>query len=286
MTEENLENKNERRTRKTVGGGQKVRRTNNNEETKVKIEKKPTKRKTKREFNTENKENREKRNSSKTRKNNQDIFKASKLKIIPLGGLHEVGKNITVFEYENEIIVVDCGLSFPEDDMLGVDLVIPDISYLEKNVDKIKGLIITHGHEDHIGSVPYLLKKINIPIYAPKLAAGLIRNKLEEHKLLRSTTLIEIMQGQTLQLGKNFKVEIIRSTHSIPDSVMLAITTPAGTILHTGDFKVDYTPIDGKIMDLCRIAEIGNQGVLALMSDSTNAERKGLFKWLNSFSEI
>ena len=283
MTEENLENKNERRTRKTVGGGQKVRRTNNNEEAKVKIEKKPTKRKTKREFNTENKENREKRNSSKTRKNNQDIFKASKLKIIPLGGLHEVGKNITVFEYENEIIVVDCGLSFPEDDMLGVDLVIPDISYLEKNVDKIKGLIITHGHEDHIGSVPYLLKKINIPIYAPKLAAGLIRNKLEEHKLLRSTTLIEIMQGQTLQF---FKVEIIRSTHSIPDSVMLAITTPAGTILHTGDFKVDYTPIDGKIMDLCRIAEIGNQGVLALMSDSTNAERKGFTMSESSIGEV
>ena len=319
MTEENLENKKERRTRKTGEGGQRIRKTNNrrirekqeninknenkientnkveiihraekvnNEEENVKVEKKTTRRRTKREFNTENKENREKRSSSKTRKNNQDIFKASKLKIIPLGGLHEVGKNITVFEYENEIIVVDCGLSFPEDDMLGVDLVIPDISYLEKNVDKIKGLIITHGHEDHIGSVPYLLKKINIPIYAPKLAAGLIRNKLEEHKLLRSTTLIEIMQGQTLQLGKNFKVEIIRSTHSIPDSVMLAITTPAGTILHTGDFKVDYTPIDGKIMDLCRIAEIGNQGVLALMSDSTNAERKGFTMSESSIGEV
>ena len=319
MTEKNLENKKERRTRKTGEGGQRIRKTNNrrirekqeninknenkientnkveiihraekvnNEEENVKVEKKTTRRRTKREFNTENKENREKRSSSKTRKNNQDIFKASKLKIIPLGGLHEVGKNITVFEYENEIIVVDCGLSFPEDDMLGVDLVIPDISYLEKNVDKIKGLIITHGHEDHIGSVPYLLKKINIPIYAPKLAAGLIRNKLEEHKLLRSTTLIEIMQGQTLQLGKNFKVEIIRSTHSIPDSVMLAITTPAGTILHTGDFKVDYTPIDGKIMDLCRIAEIGNQGVLALMSDSTNAERKGFTMSESSIGEV
>ena len=315
MTEENLENKKERRTRKTGEGGQRIRKTNNRrirekqeninknesenkveiihraekinkEEGNVKIEKKTTKRRTKREFNTENKEKNEKRNSSKTRKNNQDIFKASKLKIIPLGGLHEVGKNITVFEYENEIIVVDCGLSFPEDDMLGVDLVIPDISYLEKNVDKIKGLIITHGHEDHIGSVPYLLKKINIPIYAPKLAAGLIRNKLEEHKLLRSTTLIEIMQGQTLQLGKNFKIEIIRSTHSIPDSVMLAITTPAGTILHTGDFKVDYTPIDGKIMDLGRIAEIGNQGILALMSDSTNSERKGFTMSESSIGEV
>lgn len=209
-----------------------------------------------------------------TRKNN-NIFKKSKLKIIPLGGLHEVGKNITVFEYENEMIVVDCGLSFPEDDMLGIDLVIPDITYLQKNVDKIKGLIITHGHEDHIGSVPYLLKQINIPVYAPKLAMGLIRNKLEEHRILRSSTLIEIMQGQTIQLGKNFKVEFIRSSHSIPDSVMLAITTPTGTILHTGDFKIDYTPIDGKLMNLGRIAELGNQGILALMSDSTNAERKG-----------
>ncbi len=219
-------------------------------------------------------------------KKNNAIFKASKLKIIPLGGLHEVGKNITVFEYENEIIVVDCGISFPEDDMLGVDLVIPDITYLEKNVDKIKGLIITHGHEDHIGNVPYLLKKINIPIYAPRLACGLIRNKLEEHKLLRSTKLIEVMQGQTISFGKNFKVEFIRSSHSIPDSVMLAITTPAGTILHTGDFKVDYTPIDGKIMDFGRIAELGNQGILALMSDSTNSERKGFTMSESSIGEV
>ncbi len=217
---------------------------------------------------------------------NNSIFKAGKLKIIPLGGLHEVGKNITVFEYENEIIVVDCGLSFPEDDMLGIDLVIPDITYLEKNVDKIKGLVITHGHEDHIGSVPYLLKKINIPIYAPRLACGLIRNKLEEHKLLRSTKLTEVMQGQTISFGKNFKVEFIRSSHSIPDSVMLAITTPAGTILHTGDFKVDYTPIDGKIMDFGRIAELGNQGILALMADSTNAERKGFTMSESSIGEV
>ena len=214
------------------------------------------------------------------------IFKSSKLKIIPLGGLHEVGKNITVFEYEDEIIIVDCGLSFPEDDMLGIDLVIPDISYLEKNKEKIKGMIITHGHEDHIGSVPYFLKQINIPIYAPRLAAGLIRNKLEEHKLLRSTTIIEVMQGQTMKLGKYFSVEIIRSTHSIPDSVMLAITTPVGTILHTGDFKVDYTPIDGKIMDLGRIAELGNQGILALMSDSTNAERKGFTMSESSVGDV
>ena len=170
--------------------------------------------------------------------------------------------------------------------MLGIDLVIPDITYLERNVDKIKGLIITHGHEDHIGSVPYLLKKINIPIYATRLAAGLIRNKLEEHKLLRSTKLTEVMQGQTITLGKNFKVEFIRSSHSIPDSVMLSINTPAGTILHTGDFKIDYTPIDGKLMDLGRIAEIGNQGILALMSDSTNSERKGFTMSESSIGEV
>ena len=211
----------------------------------------------------------------KTTKKHENIFKKPKLKIIPLGGLHEVGKNITVFEYEDEIIVVDCGLSFPEDDMLGVDLVIPDITYLKRNEEKIKGLIITHGHEDHIGSVPYLLKQIDIPVYAPKLAMGLIRNKLEEHRILRSSTLIEVTQGQKIKFGKYFEVEFIRSTHSIPDSVMLAIKTPVGTILHTGDFKVDYTPIDGKIMDLGRIAELGNEGILALMSDSTNAERKG-----------
>ena len=224
-------------------------------------------------------------NKQKTQKENR-IFKASKLKIIPLGGLHEVGKNITVFEYENEIVVVDCGLSFPEDDMLGIDIVIPDITYLERNVDKIKGLVITHGHEDHIGSIPYLLKKINIPIYAPKLAVGLIKNKLEEHKLLRSTELKEINAGQTLTFGKNFKVEFIQGSHSIPDSMMLAITTPAGTLLHTGDFKIDFTPIDGKIMNFGRIAELGNQGILALLSDSTNAERKGSTMSESSVGEV
>ena len=221
-----------------------------------------------------------------TRNTNKSIFKKSKLKIIPLGGLQEIGKNITVFEYENEIIVVDCGLSFPEDDMLGIDLVIPDITYLEKNVDKIKGLVITHGHEDHIGSIPYLLKKINVPIYATKLTVGLIKNKLEEHKLLRTTELHEVTQGETVKLGKNFKVEFIRSSHSIPDSVMLGITTPAGTILHTGDFKVDFTPIDGKIMDFGRIAELGGQGILALMSDSTNSERKGFTMSESSVGEV
>lgn len=206
---------------------------------------------------------------------NQDIFKKSNLKIIPLGGLHEIGKNITIFEYEDEIIVVDCGISFPEDDMLGVDLVIPDVTYLVKNQEKIKGMVITHGHEDHIGGIPYFLKQINVPIYATRLTAGLISNKLEEHKLLRSTDMHIIQQGDIIKLGNNFQVEFIRSSHSIPDSVMLAITTPAGTVLHTGDFKVDYTPIDGQIMNFGRIAELGGQGILALMSDSTNAERKG-----------
>lgn len=201
-------------------------------------------------------------------------FKPDSIKVIPLGGLHEIGKNITVFEYGNEMIIVDCGLAFPEDEMLGIDLVIPDITYLERNKEKIKGLIITHGHEDHIGSIPYLLKQINVPIYATKLTAGLIKNKLEEHKLLKSTKLVEVAQGQTITLGK-FRVEFIRSSHSIPDSVILAITTKAGTIIHTGDFKVDYTPIDGQVMDFGRLAELGNKGVLALMSDSTNSERKG-----------
>ena len=220
---------------------------------------------------------RKKRNYNRNTKSkqNENIFKKSNIKIIPLGGLHEVGKNITVFEYEDEIIIVDCGISFPEEDMLGIDLVIPDVTYLVKNQEKIKGMIITHGHEDHIGGIPYFLKQINVPIYATRLAAGLISNKLEEHKLLRSTKMHIVTQGETIKLGKNFKIEFIRSSHSIPDSVMLGITTPSGTILHTGDFKVDYTPIDGQIMDLGRIAELGKQGILALMSDSTNAERKG-----------
>ena len=205
---------------------------------------------------------------------NRFDFKKNNLKIIPLGGLDEIGKNITVFEYENEIILVDCGLEFPEDDMLGIDLVIPDITYLEKNKDKIKGLVITHGHEDHIGAIPYIFKKINIPIYATRLTVGLIKNKLEEHNLLSSTKLNIVEQGQTINFG-NIKIEFIRSSHSIPDSVMLAIHTPVGVILHTGDFKVDFTPIDDQIMDLGRIAELGNKGILALMSDSTNSERKG-----------
>ena len=238
--------------------------------------------KNKKEVNTEKEKLNVKKEKKITRKGKKEFpkekeefrFKKSPLKIIPLGGLLEIGKNITVFEYENEMIIVDCGLAFPEDDMLGVDLVIPDITYLEKNKNKIKGLVITHGHEDHIGAIPYLLKQINVPIYATRLTIGLISNKLEEHKLLRSTSLNIVNQGQTIKLGK-FKVEFIRSSHSIPDAVALAIHTPVGVVLHTGDFKIDYTPIDGERIDLGRIAELGNKGVLALMSDSTNSERKG-----------
>ena len=253
----------------------------------------------KKEKRTQNKRNYKKGGEEQTRKRNHkkteerqtrnsqgSIFKKSNVKIIPLGGLHEIGKNITVFEYEDEMIVVDCGISFPEDDMLGIDLVIPDITYILKNQEKLKGLVITHGHEDHIGGIPYFLKQVNTPIYATRLAAGLISNKLEEHKILRSTEMHIVNQGDTIQLGKNFKIEFIRSSHSIPDSVMLAITTPAGTILHTGDFKVDYTPIDGQLMDFTRIAELGKQGIMALMSDSTNSERKGSTMSESSVGEV
>ena len=201
-------------------------------------------------------------------------FKPSKLKIIALGGLDEIGKNITVFEYENDMIIVDCGIEFPDDDMLGVDLVIPDFSYIVKNIDRCKGLFITHGHEDHIGSIPYLLKEVNIPIYGTKLTIKLIQHKLEEHHLMQNADLRIVEQGDIIDTGK-MQVEFIRSSHSIPDSCMLAIHSPAGVVLHTGDFKVDYTPIDGQMMDLGRIAELGKEGVLAMLSDSTNAERKG-----------
>ncbi len=226
-----------------------------------------------------------------TRKVNENMtknefrLKKSPLKIIPLGGLLEIGKNITVFEYEDEIVIVDCGVGFPEDDMLGVDLVIPDITYLEKNKDKIKGMVITHGHEDHIGAIPYFLKQINVPIYTTRLTVGLITNKLEEHNLVHSTKLNVVKQGQTVKFGK-IRVEFIRSCHSIPDSVALAIHTPVGTIVHTGDFKIDYTPIDDERIDLGRLAELGNEGVLALMSDSTNSERKGYTMSESSVGEV
>ena len=209
----------------------------------------------------------------KTKKQN-GLFAKSKLKIIPLGGLNEIGKNLTVFEYENEIIVVDCGLAFPEDEMLGVDIVIPNISYLEKNKDKVKAILITHGHEDHIGAIPYFLKKINVPVYGSKLSLGLIKVKLAEHNLEKQTKLVTVEPRQVLKFGK-FKVEFIRVTHSIADSMAIAITTPVGTVLHTGDFKIDYTPSDGGYMDLQRIAELGKEGVTLLLSDSTNVQRPG-----------
>ncbi|HHW30822.1 MAG TPA: ribonuclease J [Clostridiaceae bacterium] len=197
-----------------------------------------------------------------------------KLKIIPLGGLQEIGKNITVFEYGDDIVVVDCGLAFPEDDMLGIDLVIPDVTYLEKNKEKVRGIVITHGHEDHIGALPYVLKDINVPVYGTRLTLGLLEYKLAEHKMLADVKLNTIKQGDTITLGC-FKIEFIRSNHSIADSVALAIYTPVGTIVHTSDFKIDYTPIDGEPMDLKRLAEIGKEGVLLLMADSTNVERPG-----------
>jgi len=196
------------------------------------------------------------------------------LKIIFLGGLNQIGKNITAFECNNEIIIVDCGMSFPDGEMLGVDLVIPDFSYLESNRDKIKGLVVTHGHEDHIGAIPYLLRKINVPIYATPLTIGLITSKLKEHRLLNSSKLTTVKPGENIQLGST-SIEFIRVNHSIPDAVGLALRTPAGTIVHTGDFKIDCTPSRGEMIDLARFAEIGKEGVLALMADSTNAERPG-----------
>lgn len=205
----------------------------------------------------------------------KSIFEKDKLKVIPLGGLQEIGKNLTVFEYRNEIIIVDCGVAFPDDDMLGVDLVIPDVTYLEKNAKKIKGMVITHGHEDHIGAIPYFLKKINVPVYATKLTMGLIEAKLEEHNILKSSELHIAKPKDIVKLGKYFNVEFIKTTHSIADAVAFAIHTPVGTVVHTGDFKIDYTPIDGEVMDFARFAELGKEGVLLLMSDSTNVERPG-----------
>lgn len=220
-----------------------------------------------------------------TKKLNEEVrIKKSPLKVIPLGGLLEIGKNITVFEYEDEIIIVDCGLAFPTEDMLGVDLVVADTTYLEKNKDKIKGLVITHGHEDHIGGIPYLLRQVNVPIYATRFTLGLLRNKLDEHRLLKSTKMYEISQGETVNFGK-IKVEFIRTSHSIPDAVSFAIYTPIGTVVHTGDFKIDYTPIDGQKINFGRLAEIGEQGVMLLMSDSTNAERKGFTKSESTIGE-
>lgn len=200
--------------------------------------------------------------------------KKSKLKVIPLGGLQEIGKNMTALEYNQDIIVIDAGLAFPEDDMLGIDLVIPDVTYLVKNISKVRGILLTHGHEDHIGGLPYVLKEVNVPVFGTLLTLGLLENKLKEHGMMDTTTRHVVVPGESIKLGE-FKVEFIHTNHSIADSVALAITTPLGVVIHTGDFKIDYTPIDGGVIDLNRFARLGDEGVLLLMSDSTNAERSG-----------
>ncbi len=209
------------------------------------------------------------RNSS--RKDNKSV---NPIRISFLGGIDEIGKNMTVYEYDNEMIIVDCGLAFPDPDMLGVDMVIPDFTYIEKNRDKVKGIFITHGHEDHIGGLAYLLKSVNIPVYGTKLTIGLIEGKLKEHGILSNSKLIEVLPGDTIKLNK-FSVEIIHVNHSIPDAASLAITCDAGSVIQTGDFKIDSTPIDGDMIDLARFSQLGNDGVLALLSDSTNAEIPG-----------
>lgn len=224
------------------------------------------------------KESNEKTGNSYRKNNRKGSGAAAKktpgVKIIPLGGLDQIGMNITAIEYEDTIVVIDCGLAFPEEDMLGIDLVIPDITYLKENADKVKGLVVTHGHEDHIGAIPYVEKELNMPIYATKLTMGLIENKLREHNLLSNMKRKVVKHGQTINLGC-FRIEFIRSNHSIADSSGLAIYTPEGIIVHTGDFKVDFTPVFGETIDLQRYAELGKKGVLALMADSTNVERPG-----------
>ena len=208
------------------------------------------------------------------KKNTKSEYKLSPLKIIPLGGLEQIGMNITAFESEDSIIIVDCGLAFPEDDMFGIDLVIPDTTYLEDNIDKVKGFVITHGHEDHIGALPYVLQKINVPVFATRLTMGIIENKLAERGMLETIQRKVVKFGSSVNLGC-FRVEFIKTNHSIVDAAALAIYTPAGIVVHTGDFKVDYTPVFGDAIDLQRFAELGRKGVLALLCDSTNAERPG-----------
>ena len=215
-----------------------------------------------------------KRTQTRGAKKKEDAPLGKGLKIIPLGGLEQIGMNITAFEYDDSIVVVDCGLSFPEDEMLGIDLVIPDITYLKENIDKVKGFVITHGHEDHIGALPYVLKEINVPVYATKLTMGLIENKLKEHVLPKPVKRKVVKYGQSINLGC-FRIEFIRTNHSISDAAALAIFSPAGIVVHTGDFKVDYTPVNGETIDLQRFAELGKKGVLALMCDSTNVMKPG-----------
>lgn len=198
----------------------------------------------------------------------------AKVKIIPLGGVNEIGKNLTAIEYKNDIVVIDCGLKFPDEDMFGIDLVIPDITYLIKNKEKVSGIFLTHGHEDHIGALPYVLRQLNVPVYGTKLTLGIVETKLKEHGLLSSTELIRVKPRDVIRLN-SVSVEFIKTNHSIADSVAIAVHTPLGVVLHTGDFKVDYTPIDGEAMDFARFAELGKKGVLAMMADSTNVERAG-----------
>ena len=214
-----------------------------------------------------------KRNNTKKRRENMKREKL-KVKIIPLGGLNEIGKNLTVIEFKDDIIVVDCGLKFPDEDMFGIDIVIPDVSYLVKNAEKVRGIFLTHGHEDHIGALPYVLKNLNVPVYGTKLTLGIVETKLKEHGLLSTTELIRVKPRDIIKL-KSSSVEFVKTNHSIADSVAIAVHTPLGVVLHTGDFKVDYTPTDGEVMDFARFAELGRKGVLAMMADSTNVERPG-----------
>ncbi len=212
--------------------------------------------------------------SKKKEKNNEAVFTAPAVKVIPLGGLEQIGMNITAFEYDDSIIVVDCGIAFPEDDMLGIDLVVPDVTYLKENIDKVKGFVITHGHEDHIGALPYVLNEVPVNVYATRLTVALIENKLKEHPVPKKAKLKTVSYGQNINLGA-FRIEFIRTNHSIADACALAIHSPAGTIIHTGDFKIDFTPVYGETIDLARLAEFGKKGVLALMCDSTNSMRPG-----------
>ncbi len=220
------------------------------------------------------KKNAAKRNVKNNKPQNNKKISKKPIKIIPLGGLGEIGKNITLYEYDGDMFLVDCGMSFPDEDMPGIDIVLPDFTYILENRDKIKGLVVTHGHEDHIGAIPYLLKQFNVPIYATRLTIGLIEGKLREHKLLESANLNVVKAGSVVNLGK-FTVEFIHVNHSIPDAAAFAIKCAGGTVVHTGDFKIDTTPIDDKVIDIARFAELGKEGVLALLADSTNAERPG-----------
>lgn len=209
-----------------------------------------------------------------SKKQNQGQGQAVKVKIIPLGGLEQIGLNMTAIEYEDNIIVVDCGLAFPSDDMLGIDICIPDVTYLKQNIEKVKGFVITHGHEDHIGALPYVLQQVNVPVYGTRLTVALIENKLKEHNMVKTTKRKVVKHGQSINLGC-FRIEFVKMNHSIADASALAIFTPAGILLHTGDFKIDYTPVFGESADLQRFAELGKKGVLALMCESTNALRPG-----------